>query len=304
MRILATMGYTPWGSMAKDPDQLRPTTLAGELDVSPETIRDRIEGMEAAGVIQGWEAYPNPRLIDLEAGGWAFQPPDARTVDDALEDALLVDGVLEVITYRGPFVAVALAYESQAERDRRLSLIGRLLDDRDPVHVIDPPWPTPEIDIDPLDVQIVAALRGQARRPLREVAEEVDRSYRTVKRRYDKLTEHGALFIVPRVSLAHVSGVLPFTLVLLLEPDAGLEPANELARRFDDRVLHRLLPVGKAPKMAALGLFAETIAEVGTFEREAAAVDGVANAFAVFSRGRHATDWIDDRLDGLRDGLV
>lgn len=293
------MGYTPWGPRPQDPDTLRPTTLARSLDVSPETIRDRIEGMEQAGVIQTWEAYPNPRLIGLDVGGWAFQPPGARTAEEALEDVLLVDGVLEVLTYRGPFVAVALAYAGEAERDRRLALIGRQLEDPDPVHLLDAPMPEADHDPDRLDLAIVAALRGQARRPLREVAEGVEASYRTVKRRYDKMTGSGALFIVPRVSLAHVSGILPFTLVLRLEPGAGLDPVHRIARTLDDRVLHRLLPVSEDPKMAALGAFAETVAGIDRIEHEAEAVEGIDRAFTVLSKSRHATDWIDTRLAAL-----
>lgn len=291
------MGFTPWGQRPQDPDQLRASNLAKQLDVSPETIRDRIEGMEDAGAIQGWEAYPNPTLVGLSVGGWAFRPREEETVEGALADVLLVDGVVEVITYHGPLLVVALAYTSEEERTRRLRLIGRLLDDEAPQHVFDPPLPDPGHEPDAVDWRIVRALRGQARRPLREVAEEISKSYRTVKRRFDRLTSEGCLFVVPRVDLSHVSGILPFTLVAMLGDQADHETLNALVHRVEDRALHKLLPSDPPGAMAAIGCFADTLAEMDEIKRDAATVSGVERVHALLSKGRHATDWIDARIE-------
>lgn len=296
LRILATMGYTPWGHRPQDPDQLRPSTLAKRLDVTPETIRDRIDKMEQAGVIQAWEAYPNPCHADLTAGGWAFRPPDEPTADDAVAEAGLVDGVLEIITYHGPFVVVALAYRDSAERDRRLTLIGHRFQDDDPVHVFDPPMPDVDRELDGLDWRIVQALRGQARRPLRDVADEVGASYRTVKRRFDRMTGEGSLFVVPRVDLSRVSGILPFTLVNVLADAADEDTVNALARRFSERILHELLPTEPSGALAVLGLWADTTGEMDDLVQAAAGMDGVERAFALLSKGRTTTDWLDARI--------
>lgn len=295
LRILATMGYVPWSPTARDPDRLRPGHLAKQLEVTPETVRERLTAMEQAEVIRTWEAYPNPRHGGLRLGGWAFSPDSQPRVDEVREELLLVDGVLEVFTYRGPLLGVALAYADDAERERRLSLLARRLGDPDPVHVIDPPLPSVDRELDEVDWRIVAALRGRARRPLSEVAEEVDRSYRTVKRRFDQLTREGSLFLAPRVDLSRVSGVLPFTLALHLEvpPD---EVDRALDEALDDRVLHRLLPPDPEARLLVAAAWARTVHELGDLERAASALEGVREARGLLSAGRHATDWLDERI--------
>lgn len=295
LRILATMGYVPWSPTARDPDRLRPSWIADELDLTPETVRDRLDAMEEAGVIRSWQAYPNPRHLGLRIGGWALCPSSREAVDAALEEILLVDGVIEVLTYRGPLLGVALADEDDAQRDRRLALLARRLDDADPVHVIDPPLPSVDRELDGIDWRIVAALRGRARRPLSDVADEVDRSYRTVKRRFDRMTSEGSLLLSPRVDLSRVAGVLPFTLVLTLQRSpTGV--ADELEHVLGERQLHRLVPPDDEARLLVVGAWARTVAEMGRLESEAEALAGVEEARAVLSAGRRSTDWLDERI--------
>lgn len=295
LRILATMGYVPWSPTAGDVDRLRPSSVADQLDVTQETVRERVRGMEEAGVVRAWEAYPNPAHADLEVGGWAFRPPSRETVDEALEEALLVDGVIELFTYRGPFVGAALAYRDRGARDRRLELLGRRLGDPEPVHLLDPPMPSVDRELDGLDWAIVAALRGRARRSLGEVADEVDRSYRTVKRRVDRMSEEGSLFVAPRVDLSRVAGILPFTLALVVR-----EPPRDVAARaretLGDRLLHRLVPPDDDAELLVLGAFAPTVAAMEALRDRVAGLEGVRRARALLSAGRHPTDWLDEQL--------
>lgn len=299
LRILATMGYVPWGPGGQDVDRLRPSRLADELDVTPETVRERIQGLEEAGVIRSWQAYPNPVHADLEVGGWAFSPPSREAADEALEEVLLVDGVLEVLTYRGPFVSVALAYQDGGQRDRRLNLVSRRLDDPDPVHVLDPPMPEVDRELDGTDWAIVQALRGRARRPLSEVAEEVDKSYRTVKRRFDRMTEEGSLFVVPRVDLSHVAGVLAFTLVLLVDAPPA-EVANRVSDELGDRQLHRLVPPDDEAELLIVGAFADTVHEMEAIAATVGRIDGVDRSRALLSAGRRETPWLDEQIRAVR----
>jgi DNA-binding Lrp family transcriptional regulator len=301
MRLLAAMGYTPWGRRSQDPYRLSPTELADTLDVTPETVRSRIEGLEEAGVIQGWETYPSPRHLDATVSTWAFCPPRADLVDENLDELLLLDGVLEVLTYRGPLVAVALANRGTDQQQRRLTLVGRRLEDEAPVHVYDPPMPEVDHEMDRLDWRIVAALRGQARRPLRDVADEVDSSYRTVKRRFDRMTDEGSLFVVPRVSLARVQGLLPFTLVIRVDDADAREVYNEAVKRFDERVLHAFEPNSPDARFLVFGLYADTVAHMEELTSRAREVSCVAEAFSVLSRSRHATSWIDERVRAAID---
>lgn len=301
LEILSTVGYVPWSPSARDPGRLRPSRLAKRLDVTPETVRDRLRAMEQADVIRAWEAYPNPQHCGLQVGGWAFAPPTRETAGRALDEITLVDGVLEVFTYRGPLLSVALAYEDETQRDRRLALLSRRLDDEEPVHVIDPPLREPNSSMDATDWRIVAALRGDARRPLSEVADEVGRSYRTVKRRFDQMTSEASLFLAPRVDLSRVDGLLPFTLALTVEapPQAVAEDVDEV---LEGRLLHRLVPPDPQARLLVVGSWAHTVHEMGTLEAEVQRLEDVSGARALLSAGRHATDWFDETIHALARG--
>lgn len=295
LRILATMGYVPWGPTAGDVDRLRPTSLADQLEVTPETVRERLDAMETAGVVRSWEAYPNPTHFDHELGGWALCPSSRDLIDEVLDEILLLDGVIEVFTYRGPFAGLALAYEDETQRDRRLELLARRLQGATPVHVLDPPMPAVDRDLDGTDWRILAALQGQARRPLSDVAEEVSRSYRTVKRRFDRMRNEGSLFLAPRVDLSRVAGILPFTLVLTVAGPPA-EVANRLSSTLGDRLLHRLIPPDPEARLLVVGAHADTVSEMESVREEVEHVEGIEQARAVLSAGRHATGWLEERI--------
>lgn len=293
LQILATMGYTPWGRRPRGVDALRPSTIAKVVDVTAETVSERLRHMEATGVIDGYQAYPNPRHGELEIAAWAFHPPSEAVLQGALEEMALVDGVAEIMEFHGGLVVVVLCWRSESERQRRLDLVSRMLEDPSPARVFEPPLPDPTRELTHLDWRIVRALRGHADRSLQEVAEEVGVSYRTVKRRFDRMIEEGSLFVVPRVDRSRVTGVIPFTLFAVLGPDAPEDLANALKGRFAERLVHTMIPREPGTGRVGIGLWAQSLAEVEVIRQEALGIEGVDRVWTVFPRARHETSWLD-----------
>lgn len=296
LRILHTMGYTPWGHRPNSAGKLSPSVIAEEHDVSPETVARRIDRMEDEGVITHYEAYPNPSHLDLQVGGYGawLEPgqPDAET----LARVQRVDGVVETIEFRDAVMAVGLAYRDDKERRRRLALLADLLDD-ELVRLFEPPTPAVDRELDAVDWQIVRGLRGQADRSLSELADELPASYRTVKRRRDRMVEEGSLTIVPWVQTAAVRGLIHFVLATTPDDATPTTLANRLSERFGERVQYELAAPNAEVPYAAVALFASTLAEVEEMREEAGRLPGVGWALTFLPKRRSETDWLDEQID-------
>lgn len=296
--ILRTMGVDPYGRPPQGPDALKPGTIARALGVTPETVRERVQRMEASGLIAGYQAFVNLGHLGLRGQSFLFRLPDEdrrRAVVPALEP---VEGLLGVHAFLGSDVCLDLSYRSDADLARRLQLLGTLTGDAAPVGFYALDMPPVQRPLTNLDWRIVRALRGRGRRSLTEVAEEVGVGYRTVKRHYDLLCEEGSLYVVPTLDPSKGQGALPFWLLLYLRPDAPKDAVRTATGAFADRRLMGFVPAHPRFGHAALLLVASTPAEMERLRQEAGALPGVARASAMVPVGLHDTSgWVDDLIE-------
>lgn len=296
LRILHTMGYTPWGYRPGSADALRPSAIAEHHDVTPETVSRRIDRMEAEGVIDHYEVYPNPAHLGLDAGAFGLCLDPGEPNPETLTRVQRVDGVVETIEFRGDVLAVGLAYASPTERDRRLDLITDLLGVDELIHLLDPPAPEPQDELSPLDWGIIEGLRGQADRPLAELADELGTSYRTVKRHRDRMIEEGSLFLVPWVQTAAVEGLIHFLLAAVPDTIGPEETVGRLRGTFTDRVQYAVAGLTDDVTYGAIATFAKTLADVEAMREQAEQLEGIDRALTFLPKRRTETDWIDEQI--------
>lgn len=291
------MGYTPWGYRPRSADALRPSVIADEHDVSPETVGRRIDRMEADGVITHYEAYPNPAHLGIDVGlyGTCLDPgePDPAT----LRGIQRVDGVVETITFRGDVIALGLGWASEAERDRRLELIEDLLGVDELVHLFTPPVPEVDRELSALDWELIAALRGQAQASLSELADGLPASYRTLKRRRDRMIEEGSLFVVPWVQTAAIEGLIHFVLAAVPETGPPEPIVNRLTKRLEDRIQYVVVADDADVRYGAVATFAKTLADVEKMREQAEAIEEVDRALTFLPKRRTETDWLDEQIE-------
>lgn len=299
LRILHSMGYTPWGYRPGSPDALRPSVIAEEHDVSPETISRRLDRMEAEGVVTHYEAYPNPVHLGVEVALYGTCLDPGEPSPETLERVQLVDGVVETIEFRGDVIAFGLAYGRATDRERRLSLIREMLGVDDLTLLFHPPTPAVERDLSPLDWRIIAAMRGRADASPADLAEDLEPSYRTVKRRRDRMIEEGSLFVVPWVQTAAIEGLIHFVLAALPDGIAPDEVVNRLQKTFDDRVQYVVVPDAADVTYGAIATFAKTLADVEAMRERAEGLSGVDRALTFLPKRRTETAWLDERLDRI-----
>lgn len=94
--IIRSMDVRPYGDRPKDPDALKPSRIARALGTTHVTVRERVARMEDAGVIAGYQLYPNLRHLGRAASAYLVRVPDEDRKARALEAVEGMEGLLEV----------------------------------------------------------------------------------------------------------------------------------------------------------------------------------------------------------------
>ena len=299
LRILDRMGFLPWGRGATGVEALRPTRIAPHVDATAETVRERVARMEEAGVIEGYQVYPSIGQLDAGGAGFVFQVPDPDEKAKAIEEALLVEGVVDVTDFADARMLVTLGYRVASGLERRLEHLARITGDGDPLVVSRQPPEGVDRALSHLDWRIVAALRWDARRSFSDVGEELGVSYRTVKRRVDRMTEEENLTAAPLVEVGRIGGVLPFDLFLELQG----EPADhEKTRRrvldaLGERVLQLRAPTMLLPGYVDVVAWVDNLAQVEEIRRRVAELEGIERAITVLTKRSWETRWLDEQIE-------
>lgn len=287
----------PWGGQPPPPEARSPAYLADRVGVTPGTVRQRIQALEADGVIQAYQAYPEPGQLGLDITALQVRAPDGSARSELIDELVLSDGVLEVHDLHGPWLLVVLAHRDPAERTRRTRLLSRRTADPDPLVLAARTGRRDQRNLTHLDWRIVQALRGQADRSPSHLADEVGVSYRTVRRHLDRMLEEGSLTIAPQVDTARMEGVMPVDLVVVLEAPGHAEAIEALGAVAPDRVLQRYLPPpGGEDRFASLFSCLTSTGEMTALRQEIQGLTGVRHANAVLPLASHTTGWLDEQI--------
>ncbi|HLE47025.1 MAG TPA: Lrp/AsnC family transcriptional regulator [Candidatus Thermoplasmatota archaeon] len=298
VRIIRAMGIRPYDRRAKPPEALKPSNIAGAVDASVVTVKERIARMEDVGVIAGYQIFPNLRHLDLGARGYFLR---IRTEDgkrNAVDAMAGLAGLIELHDFLGDGVCADFAFQGPDELAEKLAFLSEKSGDASPRRFYDRHMPVVKRRLSALDWRILRALRGRARRPLAEVAEAVGVSGRTVKRRYAMMAREGSFFVVPLLNPAKAEGLILFELLFYLRDPASTATTNAILRAFDEHRVYTYRPA--SPELGTLDmlLFAKSSEEVERLRRQGGAIPGVAKAEAWLFQGffDHSA-WIDDAID-------
>ncbi|HEV8359905.1 MAG TPA: winged helix-turn-helix transcriptional regulator [Candidatus Thermoplasmatota archaeon] len=297
IRLLRGMGARPYGKLPKDPETLRASHLAREVGTSVVTAKERIARMEGIGVIAGYQVYPNLRHLGLASTAFLHRVPDEDRKARALEEAKLVDGLMEVHDFLGPPVCIDVAYAGAGELERKVRLLANQTGDAAPLRLYEREMPAVERPLKHLDWRILAALRGRALRPLQEIADELKVNPRTVKRHYDAMAKEGSFLAVPLLDLGKAEGLFPFFLNFSTGPNPSRATLETILHTFEERRVHTYFPCDTRLGNLGLMLFAKSAAEVEEMRHRGAALPGVQRVGSWVYKGFHDyTPWLDDAI--------
>lgn len=198
-----------------------------ELGVDQGTIRRRMKAFQERRMLKGWYLGISPGLAGHDAVHAWFKVDGDAAKSQLIERLLAVKEVERVCNYLGPKVSAVLLCRKGAECGRLMKRIGERTGQEvtllKQVLVRVPVYRPKETDL-----AIIASLRRDPWKPYSAVAKELGVSSRTVKRRVSRLSEDGAVYMLPIVDLKAMQGVIPVELVVDYVPTESKTAANEI----------------------------------------------------------------------------
>ena len=296
--ILRCLGMQPWAEQRLRADERVPAAIATRLGLRADLVRDRISRMEDAGVISGYEIYPNFRLLDMQQTTFHYRLAAETMKGEAIDRALRFDGVVGVYNYLGPQLCMDICYRTEQECRRRLEVLGDYIGNRDAIRWIERHPPEPARSLDQLDWRIIQCLRGDARRSLEDVSAELEVSLRTIRRRFAKLRDDGSTDIVPRINPAQIEGTLLAQLIVHMASDTGISARAEVRQALAEHLLMAMTPPDE--RLDAIGtlLLVPSVGKLESLRRDLERRPDVTSVWAMLPSGiRHDPSWIDEAIE-------
>ena len=188
-------------------------SMAKDLGVDQGTIRSRIKKFQEQRVLRGWYLGSSPGLTGQSViYAWLKVEPESSK-EDVIEKLLSEEDIERVCNYFGPKVSFVLLHKTMPNPDAALGRLASLTGLGKSVHqqaaIRVPPY-----EIKQTDAALIDVLRRDAWMPDSVVAKELGVSTKTVKRRVTRLTEDGAIYMLPIIDLKALQGIIPMELVV------------------------------------------------------------------------------------------
>ena len=210
--------------------------IARILRLSHTTVRARMRTWSREGFFEGYGVFPNPELLGLRVYGQLLVPstPTARRI--LLENvSRLPDVVMAWETDPGDLWLAYLGAgpEVAIRGGKSLSKITSVRVNH-PAHLY--PMPACDLRLSPSDWRIAQAVRSTPMASLRSIAHRLGVSFRTVRRRFDRMIDGRALLYSPRWNHSKTAGALA-SVAVHLTPEADLPETWNAIHHLGHQVL-------------------------------------------------------------------
>jgi DNA-binding Lrp family transcriptional regulator len=256
--------------------------IARRLRTSRARIAARIRAWEQAGLMRGYDVWPNPTLFGLAGGSVDVRLRDRLRKPEMFERFALVDGAVGGLEYLGDWVSIQLVAPDVATLERRVRLLAGL----DGVAEVGPllSWATLEVarGLSPLEVRIIRALRQDPQASLAQTATAVGVSARTMTDRYAALLDEDLVWYVPAYDFTTLASPIVNFNLELASPDVRGAVLKLLRSRIPWFLEFGWSGFGPvfSPLRLSIFVFAPSSAGVEGIERAVRDVPGVASAEA------------------------
>ena len=166
---------------------------AKRLALDEETVRRRVERMESAGIIRGWQLLVNPNALGLKKFGILMTVSPRLRVEEAVRKVRLVQGVTYISRSVGETLRIGILCENQEALRNKVELISELTGTKE-LTTYAVRHPRTEVEPTPTDWRIIKALRPDPFVHYTVLAEKLGLSSRTVRRRLIRLSQGSVIF--------------------------------------------------------------------------------------------------------------
>ena len=124
--ILTEMYHTGRITISGVDPRVSVSRIARRLRTSRARVSSRIRAWERAGLLTGYDVWPNPTLFGLAGGSVDLRLADRLGKPEIFRRLALVDGVVGALEFLGDWVSVQLVASDVASLERRVRLLGGL----------------------------------------------------------------------------------------------------------------------------------------------------------------------------------
>jgi DNA-binding Lrp family transcriptional regulator len=274
------------------------SSISKRLGVDEETVRLRIKRAKETGFLPGWGMMVNPRLVGCEAAGLELEVGDEEKKAEVISKVMLVDGVTDVVDFRGRGLQVLMYYEDDESQERRVRLL-RAICSSPAVATWKIRFPLPDIRMKKVDWMIAEAMRHDARADLHDVASSLGMSVRTVQRRLSMMEQGNAVYLVSVPNVERLGGVMANFLVFC--PDATEK------RVVDQAVRSTFVKIGYSDTSpehySTFAVACENLSEADAVLAKLKAIDGVQTVrMGILKQLLVVQDWLYRRVNARYRG--
>jgi len=294
-KIFKSLGYQPFGDHAGDLSRLNPWVIGKKVGADGNTVKLRLNKMKKSGFIRYFQIYPNYRLLGTNGAAYLFHVNDLLEKYAIIDKCSLVDGVMEIHNFIGTDICIDFTYENSRDEGRRLELFSKLTRCDSPEKFYDRFMPPVDVDLSNADWRIIKALRYNAFKTLSKVAEEVGLTAKTVRLRFERMTQHNATFIVPLVNPAEIADTITYVMLMYPSPARREEVMERALKDFGDA---SFLVNTSSQGNSMLALAGRRLAETEDNLIRARKIEGMMDVkLLVLRETREYTQWMDSAID-------
>lgn len=244
--------------------------IAKTIGVDDETVRLRLLRLRERGIVPVWRMLVNPSLLGcMEALVGAAVTDEARK-ETVLQGLRHLKGVHTVMDYRGPDVEAMLYYPNESALDQLRQSVQNVCNASSSWVWKLPVKPT-ELKMRTMDWRILAELQQDAWRDLKDVAEVLGVSMRTVQRRLSALVNGNAVYLSRVANIQAMPG-LACNFIVNYSAVAQKHEADRL-------ILASLPNIGasytSAARMSAFGIMCSNYHDADSATAKIGAIPGV-----------------------------
>lgn len=213
------------------------TSLAKQIKVDENTVKNRIEKLYESKFLRGWWVALNPNLVGEKMAQLWFDVKNPFAKEEVIERISLMPGIAAIKNLFGSSLSVILYHEGDKALEMICELISKIAESKEMI-VTNEPFPPCSFAISSDDLRIIRAFQRDPMKSYVQVANELRLSPRTVKRRISKLSDEEALYLVAEMKPKFLNGGIASGLLVFYDsPDLRHEANESLLGYIKDRLL-------------------------------------------------------------------
>jgi len=191
--------------------------LARKLGVSETAIRARMRKLEKFIPPSRGTLIVNPQLLGEKNGILIFDVSESVQKENVIDELRLIDGMFIVNDYSGSLVVAIFFYSDDPSLERKIDLISKISICGSRKTFTHSVFPKCEMSLSEEDLKIIKCRLEDMSRSHRDIAEILDISSRTVKRRLARMVQHGAIMPLFSVDMSQLKDCLMCDLLVQYE---------------------------------------------------------------------------------------